>query len=192
MTWTAPHAWSVLFSPEHGLFAWTPLALVAIAGLVVLWLRGSGASADAGTAPGASTDRDARWIAGLALLMVAVQAYTSGSVESWTVAGSFGQRRFIALTPLLVLGLAALFARARAGWPRRALTAVVVLCIWWNLGLMAQFGLNRMDRQRLTLVENARVTFVELPFEAPSIAWRYLTDRASLYKLPRQSQEREP
>jgi hypothetical protein len=43
-----------------------------------------------------------------------------------------------------------------------------------------------MDRQRLTLVENARATFIELPLEAPSLAWRYLTDRSSLYKLPRQ------
>jgi hypothetical protein len=137
-------------------------------------------------------DVDARRIAGLALLMVAVQAYTSGSVESWTVAGSFGQRRFIALTPLLVLGLATWFARAQSGWPRRVLLTIVVLCVWWNLGLMAQFGLNRMDRQRLTLVENARVTFLELPFQAPAIAWRYLTDRQSLYKLPRQSQEHQP
>ena len=51
---------------------------------------------------------------------------------------------------------------------------------------MAQFGLHRMDRQKLTLAENARVTFIELPLEAPGIAWRYLTDRTSLYKLPRQ------
>jgi hypothetical protein len=180
MTWTAPHALSVLFSPEHGLFAWTPLALVAMAGLAVLALRGVPASA---VAPGAN--RDARWIASLALVMVAAQAYTSGSVESWTVAGSFGQRRFVALTPLLVLGLAALVAHARTGWPRRGLIALVVLCVWWNLGLMAQFGSHRMDRQRLMLRDNARVTFLELPLEAPGLAWRYLTDRASFYKLPR-------
>jgi hypothetical protein len=43
-----------------------------------------------------------------------------------------------------------------------------------------------MDRQRLTLLENARVTFIDLPLEAPGLAWRYLTDRESLYKLPRQ------
>jgi hypothetical protein len=40
-----------------------------------------------------------------------------------------------------------------------------------------------MDRQKLTLAENARVTFLELPFQAPRIAWRYLTDRSSFYKL---------
>ena len=71
-------------------------------------------------------------------------------------------------------------------WSRRALALIVFLCIWWNLGLMAQFGLNRMDRKRLALKDNAYVTFVELPREAPSIAWRYLFDRKSLYKLPRQ------
>ena len=37
--------------------------------------------------------------------MVALQVYVGGSVESWTVAGAFGQRRFVALTVLLVIGL---------------------------------------------------------------------------------------
>ena len=30
MIWTAPHAFDVLVSAEHGLFAWTPLALFAM------------------------------------------------------------------------------------------------------------------------------------------------------------------
>ena len=32
--WASPHALDVLVSPEHGLFFWTPLAVLAIAGLV--------------------------------------------------------------------------------------------------------------------------------------------------------------
>jgi len=180
MTWTAPHAWGVLFSPRHGLFAWTPLAVVAVLGLAAVAIAGRNAVVASET-----RDRDARRIAIIALIMVAAQAYSSGSVESWTVAGSFGQRRFVAITPLLVLGLAGLFTFVQARWSRRALLAVVVLCIWWNLGLMAQFGLHRMDRQQLTLMDNARVTFLELPLEAPRLVWRYLTDRQSLYKLPR-------
>jgi glyoxylase-like metal-dependent hydrolase (beta-lactamase superfamily II) len=36
MSWHAPHALQVLLSPEHGFFIWTPLALIAIVGLV--WL----------------------------------------------------------------------------------------------------------------------------------------------------------
>jgi hypothetical protein len=50
---------------------------------------------------------------------------------------------------------------------------------------MAQFGLNRMDRKQLTLAENARLTFVTLPFEAPQLVWRYVWDRSSFYNLPR-------
>jgi hypothetical protein len=168
MNWLSPHALGVLFSPEHGLFFWTPLALVAIVGLIVL-ARAAG---------------DTRWIAALALVMFALQVYVSGAVESWTVAGSFGQRRFVALTPLLTFGLAGLFAVA-APPARVLLRIVVVLCVWWNLGLIVQFGSHRMDRQRLTLGANAWTTFVELPREAPSLAWRYLTDRSSFYRLQR-------
>lgn len=181
MTWTSPHGLSVLFSSEYGLFAWTPLALISVAGLAWLAWRGAGGPDSADRV----SNRDARRIGALALLMIALQAYTSGSVESWTVSGSFGQRRFVAITPLLVMGLATWFSHARSAWTRRAMALVVLLCIWWNLGLMAQFGLNRMDRKRLTLRENARVTFLDLPREAPGIAWRYLFDRSSLYKLPR-------
>lgn len=179
MTWSSPHGFAVLFSPAHGWFAWTPLALCSIAGLCLLGARWTARTGNGAASPG-------RWIAGLLLFMVAVQAYSSGSVESWTVAGSFGQRRFVAVTPLLVVGLAALWAFAPPGWPRRVVATLVGLCVWWNLGLMAQFGLNQMDRQQLTLADNARRTFLELPFEAPALAWRYLTDRESLYKLPRQ------
>ena len=39
MTWTSPHAWQVLASPENGLLFWTPLAIVALAGLVWLAAR---------------------------------------------------------------------------------------------------------------------------------------------------------
>jgi hypothetical protein len=127
-----------------------------------------------------------RWIGLLALVMFALEVYVSGCVESWTVAGAFGQRRFVATTPLLVLGLAALAPAAAAG-ARRALWGVLlVLCVWWNLGLMAQFGLHTMDRQRLTLADNARQTFLELPARAPSVAWEYVTNRSAFYGRPRQ------
>jgi hypothetical protein len=174
MTWTAPHGLQVLVSPEHGLFMWTPLALAAVVGLVWLALGRVRSSAP-----------DIRWIGAMMLLMVALQVYVNGSIESWTVAGSFGQRRFVALTPLLVVGLAA----AGVVWSasRRAIRiaagALVAACIWWNVGLMIQFGLNAMDRQRLTLRENAWTSFVVLPAEAPGIAWRYLTHRESFYNL---------
>jgi hypothetical protein len=186
MTWTSPHALGVLFSPEHGLFAWTPLLLIALGGLVWLAVRQPPTpQAPDVKQPPTPQARDVRWIAQLALVMFAFQIYVSGSVESWTVAGAFGQRRFVADTPLFALGLAAVMLAARStSAGRRVLIAALVLGVWWNLGLMAQFGTNRMDRQRLSLLDNARTTFLELPIEAPGLAWRYLTNRSSFYQQP--------
>ena len=104
MNWMAPHALQVLFSPEHGFFVWTPLALIALAGLS-LFLPPK-AEATRRTAV-ASAFRRKRQAALCLLLMVALQIYVGGSVESWTVAGAFGQRRFIALTAAMVIGYAA-------------------------------------------------------------------------------------
>lgn len=177
MTWTAPHALQVLFSPEHGLFFWTPLALLGLVGLAGLAI-----------AP-PSDDSPAvqrRRVAWCLLLMFAAEVYVSGSVESWTVAGAFGQRRFVGTTVLLVVGLSACFHGARGRSTRRAVLAAAALGVWWNLGLMAQFGTGLMDRQRLEPVRNAYNTFVVIPRMAPELAYRYLFDRSSFYR-PRES-----
>jgi hypothetical protein len=105
--------------------------------------------------------------------------YVAGSVESWTVAGAFGQRRFVCLTAILVIGLAALWTAATR--PRRGLAVIVAICVWWNVGLMAQFATRLMDRQRLEPGRNAYHAFVTLPLELPSLVYRYITDRQSFY-----------
>jgi hypothetical protein len=167
MSWHAPHALDVLVSTSHGYLFWTPLAVLALGGLILLTARSTGAS---------------RRIAACALVMVAMQIYVSGSVESWTVAGAFGQRRFVALTILLTIGLAA-FLRATST-RRAAAVAIVAVCVWWNVALMAQFGTRMMDRQRLELARNAYTAFVTIPRQAPALAWRYLTDRRSFFARP--------
>jgi hypothetical protein len=173
MTWTAPHALEVLGSPEHGLFVWTPLALLAVIGLVLLW---AGRPADATAA--------VRRISGCMLLMILFQVYVSGSVESWTVAGAFGQRRFVGATILLVIGVAAFWQSMAGRSPRTIAAALIVLAIWWNVGLMALFGAGLMDRQRLNPRQNAYDVFVTLPTMLPSLVYRYLFDRRSFYQTP--------
>lgn len=162
MYWTAPHAGQVLLSPAHGLFWWTPLAAIAMVGLVWMAFR----------------DR-----AGVALLvMAAFQVYIGGSVESWTIAGGFGQRRFVALTTAMVIGLAFVFARIRMpGW-RTAVAAIVAVCVYWNIALVAEFGTRLMSHEGLDPARNAYDAFVTLPREAPSLAYRYLFERSSFYK----------
>ena len=175
MSWSAPHALEVLASPEHGLLAWTPLAALGLAGLLLL----------STTAGSADAKRHTRWLSLCLVLMVAAQVYVAGSVESWTVAGAFGQRRFVALTIFLTIGLAALLHVARERGVGLVVSALVGVCIWWNLGLMAQFGAGLMDRRRLELGRNIYTTFVVLPLRGPGLAYRYLFDRGSFFRPAR-------
>jgi hypothetical protein len=178
MHWRGAHAIQVVFSPEHGFLVWTPLAGIAIAGLV--WMLLSASKTIRTGAPVV----DPRVPAGL-LAMVALQIYIGGSVESWTVAGGFGQRRFVALTTALVIGYAGLQYALQSRTARRALTAVAILAVYWNLAMIAEFAIGLMDRQRLEPATNAYHAFVTLPRIAPSLAYRYLFDRTSFYQGPR-------
>ncbi len=184
--WLSPHGFEVLFSPQHGLFFWTPLALLALLGLAAGLSGAFGWAARPTLAPrrqGAS----AAWIALGLLLAVLSQIYIAGSVESWTVAGAFGQRRFVGLSAVLLVGLAALWPRGERRYgagPARVRALVIVLFVlgtWWNLGLMAQFGGGLMDRQRLTLADNAYHTFVTVPRRLPELVYRYVFARHSFY-----------
>ncbi|MCA1559397.1 MAG: hypothetical protein LC753_11525 [Acidobacteria bacterium] len=168
MSWHAPHALQVLGSPEHGFLFWTPLAALSLVGLGLLAFR--------------AESEDARAVGRASLIMLAFQVYVSGSVESWTVAGAFGQRRFVALTILLVLGLAAVWRAVPAGMLRTTIVGFSALAVWWNIALMAQFATRLMDRQRLDLTSNAYHAFVTLPRIAPDLAYRYFADRESFYE----------
>ncbi len=85
-------------------------------------------------------------------------------------------------TVLLTLGLAALFRAAAARrFQRMGVVALSAVAIWWNLGLMAQFGAGLMDRQRLEPALNAYNTFVVVPRMMPALAYRYVFDRTSFY-----------
>ncbi|HEY8550572.1 MAG TPA: hypothetical protein VIL35_11495 [Vicinamibacterales bacterium] len=172
MNWLAPHALGVLASPQHGLLFWTPLVLLPLAGLIL-------AAARERTRRGSELA-----IVALALLaVIAVQVYVAGSVESWTVAGAFGQRRFVGLSAVFIVGLAALASTASTSRARATAFAIAVaLCVWWNVGLMAQFGSGLMDRQRLEIGRNAYHTFVTVPSRLPDLAYRYLFRRSSFYQ----------
>ena len=172
MVWHAPFAAGVLLSPGHGLLVWTPLVALSLAGLA--WYCATGA--------GSLDTARARRIGLCLLAMFAAQVYISGSVESWQAAGAFGQRRFVGTTIILVIGLAAAVGMAAGQVQRRVLQGVMAVCVWWNLGLMAQFGAGMMDRQRLEPVRNARATFLVLPRVLPGLAYRYLFDRPSFYQ----------
>jgi hypothetical protein len=125
MDWRAPHLLDVLFSADHGLFAWTPLAWLGLAGLAVFWRRD-------------------RTLHTGALLVCAATAWVNGSVTDWDWAAgdAFGARRFDLALPLVAWGLAALLAGARPLLVRAPLllpAAVLLVLALWNAGLVVLF-----------------------------------------------------
>ena len=131
--------------------------------------------------------RITRGSASLLLVMFALQVYITGSVESWTVAGLVRPaplRRDDAVARRSASRRSPSPGPASSAGAGSALVAVLVVVAVHlvELGLMAQFGLNRMDRQRLTLGDEClRRRSSVLPRDAPALVWRYLTNRASFY-----------
>lgn len=125
MDWSAPHLVDVLLSADHGLFAWSPIAWLGLAGLLLGWRR------------------DPPLHAG-ALLVCAAAAWVNGSVTDWDWAAgdAFGARRFDLAVPLLAWGLAGLLRVATplvARAPLLAPATVLLALAAWNLGLVALF-----------------------------------------------------
>lgn len=163
MHYWSPHFFDVLFDPAHSLFFWSPVLLVATAGLV--WAAGAKERPYA-----------------LALAALLVQVWICGSIQSWSQNGAFGMRRFLSATPCFALGLAPLAARALERGARRALMAAVAFFAWWNVSLMVQFGLRLMDRQKLEWPKVAVQQVTEVPKRLGRAAFLFFTDRERLVR----------
>jgi hypothetical protein len=161
LDWRSPHFMDVLFDPGNGLFLWAPLLLLAVLGLAVAVRR---------------RDPAAPFLA----LALVLQVWINGALSTWSQAGAFGSRRFVAATPIFAWGLAALAGPVVARHGRRVTSVVLALFVWWNVSLMVQFGLRLMDRQRLEWPRVARNQIVEVPQRLARTAWLYLTDRERL------------
>ena len=98
-----PHLVGVLFSVRKGLFFWTPLVLLAVAGLPFLRRSAPALLVPAG-----------------AYLLVITWVVASWSI--WWYGGSFGMRALIDAMPVFGLGLAALIDAARTPLARRTVT----------------------------------------------------------------------
>jgi hypothetical protein len=124
--WENPAFRAVLFSANRGAFVWTPILLLAAIGLFAL-LR---------VAPGMAK----------VCMAIVVSFYLLISFYPWWHgAYSFGNRFFVSLTPIFVLGLAAAFSSVARLWPGTAIAGrrivpVTALFILWNLGLMYQWS----------------------------------------------------
>ena len=118
--WFQPQILDVLWSSRNGLFAWSPIFIPAIAGLLALTRR----------------EPLVAW-GGLGLF--AAMVWVNGAVDDWWGGAGFGMRRFDSLVPFAALGIGEAVSRTALALQRRpqllvggALTAVVL----WNVSLM--------------------------------------------------------
>jgi hypothetical protein len=130
--WAHPALLQTLFSDHHGLFIWSPLLLLAVAGLVWhLLVR--------------------RQCDGLLIAWCAAGVclwYVNSSWYAWSFGDAFGGRAFVELAGLFVIGMALAFQWiASAGkWLRGAVYGGVGLAIVFNWTLAALYILHRIPR----------------------------------------------
>jgi hypothetical protein len=117
-----PYWLQTFFSSRHGLFSWTPVFWAAYLGFVPLVAR-------------------RRAVALPLLPPLVLMTYVNVCSGDWWAGGSFSNRRFDSLLPILAFGLAAAIDLARrvvARHPQVAIALVLAPPTLWNLTLAAQ------------------------------------------------------
>jgi hypothetical protein len=186
--WTSPAFLRVLFSADHGLLSWTPILSLAILGLLFLAKRnpllGTGS-----------------------ILTFLAYYYFIASYPNWNGLASYGNRFFISLTPVFILGLTALLS-AFSGWVGKTSRAValsgtvILLLVLWNIGFIFQWGTHMVPaRGGISWREMTHNQFVEVPQRLRSSLDTYFFHRQDMMQRieqedierqkDRQSQENE-
>jgi hypothetical protein len=165
--WTSPKLLPVLFSTDHGMLAWTPILILAILGLLFFWRR------------------DHLFGAGLILSVLAFY-YFIASYPDWDGISSFGNRFFISMTSVFILGLSATLEffthwSKRLGRNITTASCVVALLVLWNFGLMFQWGSHMIPvRGPVSFSEVARNQFFVVPRKLDGYLQAYLFKRKAL------------
>jgi hypothetical protein len=164
--WSSPAFFKASFSSDHGLFSWTPILVLAVAGLFILRRR----------------DRSLAWYL---IALFSVYLYAIGCYQNWDGLSSFGNRFFVSLSSVFVIGLAAFFDSLERAWTERraafiSASATAVLTLW-NLGLIFQWGTHLIPaRGPISWRDAAYNQFVVVPVESSRAVKSYLTGRRQL------------
>ena len=165
--WKSPYLFSVLFSSDHGLLSWTPILLFALIGLVAFW-------------------RSVPRVGALFIAAVLAFYYFMASYPDWDGISSYGNRFFVSLTPLFILGLAVFLERfTRIFRTRRAAlwaASVFLACFtFWNAGLIFQWGTHLIPaRGPISFPQMIRNQFLVVPRQITAQFESYLFRRKAL------------
>ncbi|HKV26026.1 MAG TPA: hypothetical protein VJN93_15640 [Candidatus Acidoferrum sp.] len=165
--WTSPALFSILFSADHGLFSWTPILLLAVFGIFIFW-------------------RSVPRLGAAFLLALLAFYYFMASYPDWQGISSYGNRFFVSLTPLFILGLAVFLERFTRFFRTRhaALVAASIFLgcfVLWNGGLMLQWGIHLIPaRGPVSFSQVVRNQFFVVPRQLASQFDQYLFHRRNL------------
>jgi hypothetical protein len=118
-----PYLLNTLFSSRHGLLYWTPILWAGFLGYFALFRRD-------------------RFTAVALALPLLVMSYVNACSGDWWAGGSFSNRRFDSVLPLLALGLGASVALLHDAVRRRPLATVAAIgfaFVLWNQLLIVQY-----------------------------------------------------
>jgi hypothetical protein len=169
--WNSPALFKVCFSAEHGLFSWTPVLLLAVVGLLALKAYEPSLSVQL-------------------FVTFCLFVYAMGCYEDWSGISSYGNRFFVSLTPIFVIGLAAFLARLSALLEERPLVAqragalavtLLLLFVLWNFGLIFQWGTHLIPaRGPIDFRAAAYNQVAVVPSQAARSATSYLLHRSAM------------
>jgi hypothetical protein len=165
--WFSPAFLQVLFSSDHGLLTWTPVLLFSVLGLLLCWWR----------VPGVGPSLLSAFLA----FYVFIACY-----PDWDGISSYGNRFFVSLTALFILGLAvflecfaSFFHSRKAAFA--AASTTLALFVLWNGGLIFQWGTHLIPaRGPISLSEMVHNQFFVVPRQFTSDLRQYLFKRGAL------------
>jgi hypothetical protein len=167
--WTSPVLLKILFSSDHGMLSWTPILAISILGIAFLWKRD-------------------RLLSGSLCAIVLAYYYLIASYVNWDGISSFGNRFFVSLTLVFVIGLATFLGKLSEwlGSNARAWAAAAVLVglsILWNVGFMFQWGTHLVPaRGPISWEVMARNQFTAVPKDVAEDLEIYVFRRRSMLR----------
>jgi hypothetical protein len=111
--------------------------------------------------------------------------YAMGCYQNWDGLSSFGNRFFVPLTAIFVLGLAVFFDWLGQVWSERAAlissAAATALFALWNLGMIFQWGTHLIPaRGPISWREAAYNQYAVVPREATRLVKSYVVHRGQM------------
>lgn len=165
--WRSPYFLAVLFSSEHGLFVWTPVIALGCIGVVIFALR------------------EPRVGGALFSALLAFYFFIA-CYPDWAGISSYGNRFFVSLTPIFIIGLSVFFARAAEFFASqrlamRTFATVAALLVVWNMAFIFQWGTHLVPaRGPIVWSEMIHNQFAVVPRQLVAKAQGYLFHRSNL------------